>query len=303
MSSVSDSNSFSNLSTPSNSFPANNSQRESFAFDDVSNIEHCVCPICNESMISIHQLYRHLYDIHDIHIDDIDDTSTDQRDGFIQLFKKAQSTILNPLSSKAKNIANLPQMAINKLNDLDSNWLDQQSDLVTKIHWQLEGENDICSNSTCDKSLNLRNGKHNCRKCGKLFCDAHCRVPMKLNKQAHHDPDGFWCRVCDDCFQSREEGNRLEKRLEKLAKVYATQSSPENNTQGGLKPPLTMMHRRRASEQSIVKWEDDASVTSCPLCETQFGKITNRRHHCRLCGRVVCEKCSSKVSLNSTSCS
>ncbi|CAG8657374.1 11017_t:CDS:10, partial [Racocetra persica] len=322
MSSISDSNSFSNLSTPSNSFPADNSQRESFAFDDLSNIE-CVCPICNESMISILQLNRHLDDVHI-------DTSADQRDGIIQWFKKAQTTILNPLSSKTKNIANLPQIAINKLNDLDANWLDSQSDLVTKIHWQMEGENDICSNSSCDKFLNLRNGKHNCRKCGKLFCDSHCRVPMKLNKQALYDPaNGYWCRVCDDCFQSREgyldtegvvrshtttfiksrtkgierahlEGNRLEKRLEKLAKVYATNANPENNPQGGLKPPLSMMHRRRASEQSVVKWEDDASVTNCPLCDIQFGKITNRRHHCRLCGRVVCEKCSSKISLNLT---
>ncbi|CAG8646012.1 17388_t:CDS:2, partial [Acaulospora colombiana] len=63
------------------------------------------------------------------------------------------------------------------------------------------------------------------------------------------------------------EGNRLEKRLEKLAKLYATQMKPANGTQVGLKPPLTLKHRRRASEQLIVKWEEDASVTKCPLCE------------------------------------
>lgn len=332
MSSLSDSNPFTNLSASSNSFPTNNSQRESF--DDFTNIEQCLCPLCNEPMVSISQLYRHLSDSHDIHLDSLD-SSTDQKDdGFIQLLKKAQSTILNPLSSKAKNIAKLPQMAINKVNDVDSIWLDEQSDVVTKIHWQFEDDNDLCTNSTCDKSLNLRNGKYNCRKCGKLFCDSHCRLPMRLNRQALHDPvEGIWCRVCDDCFQSREgyldtegvmrshtttfikyrtkgierahlEGNRLEKRLEKLAKVYATQSSPENNSQSGLKPSLTIMHRRRASEQSIVKWEDDASVSCCPLCQSQFGKMINRRHHCRLCGRVVCEKCSSfKISLNLTNCS
>ncbi|CAG8648158.1 8090_t:CDS:2, partial [Racocetra fulgida] len=77
-------------------------------------------------------------------------------------------------------------------------------------------------------------------------------------------------------YLDTEEGNRLEKRLEKLAKVYATHANPENNPQGGLKPPLSMMHRRRASEQSIVKWEDDASVTNCPLCESQ--EIVNQTH-------------------------
>ncbi|CAG8563228.1 11987_t:CDS:2 [Gigaspora margarita] len=288
MSSLSDSNPFTNLSASSNSFPTNNSQRESF--DDFTNIEQCLCPLCNEPMVSISQLYRHLSDSHDIHLDSLD-SSTDQKDdGFIQLLKKAQSTILNPLSSKAKNIAKLPQMAINKVNDVDSIWLDEQSDVVTKIHWQFEDDNDLCTNSTCDKSLNLRNGKYNCRKCGKLYCDSHCRLPMRLNRQALHDPvEGIWCRVCDDCFQSREgyldtegierahlEGNRLEKRLEKLAKVYATQSSPENNSQSGLKPSLTIMHRRRASEQSIVKWEDDASVSCCPLCQSQ--EIVNQTH-------------------------
>ncbi|CAI2170885.1 3009_t:CDS:2 [Funneliformis geosporum] len=314
--SSSDSNSFSHLSTPSNSLPTSNSHRESLIFDEYSG----PCPACNEHMHSIDQLNRHLDDMHT--------DSIDQKDGIIKWFKNAQSTIMKPLSkTRLNNISNLPQLAINKFNEID-NGLDQHSELVTKAHWQQDGENIVCSNSTCDKSLNNRNGKHNCRKCGDFFCDDHCRLSIKLNRQAQHDPvNGYWCRVCNYCFISREnyldtegvirshtsaftkfrkkgierthlEGNRLEKRLEKLAKVYALQAKQANSTQGGLTPPLTAKHRRRASEQSIVKWEDDASVTTCPLCGTSFGMITNRKHHCRLCGRVVCEKCSSKISLN-----
>ncbi|CAG8522589.1 16423_t:CDS:10 [Funneliformis mosseae] len=300
--SSSDSNSFSNLSTPSNSLPTSNSHRESLIFDEYSGYSG-PCPACNEHMNSIDQLNRHLDDMHT-------DTSIDQKDGIINWFKNAQSNIMKPLSkTRLNNISNLPQFAMNKFNEID-NGLDQNSELVTKAHWKKDGENIVCSNSTCDKSLNIRNGKHNCR------------------KQAQHDPvNGYWCRVCNNCFISREgyldtegvirshtsafvefrkkgierthlEGNRLEKRLEKLAKVYALQVKQVNSTQGGLTPPLTAKHRRRASEQSIVKWEDDASVTNCPLCGTSFGMITNRKHHCRLCGRVVCEKCSSKISLN-----
>ncbi|KAL8293265.1 hypothetical protein RQP46_000959 [Phenoliferia psychrophenolica] len=41
------------------------------------------------------------------------------------------------------------------------------------------------------------------------------------------------------------------------------------------------------AEQTIVKWQDDASVARCPICSVSFG-LKTRRHHCRLCGRVVC---------------
>ncbi|CEQ39923.1 SPOSA6832_01500 [Sporobolomyces salmonicolor] len=41
------------------------------------------------------------------------------------------------------------------------------------------------------------------------------------------------------------------------------------------------------AEQSIVKWQDDKEATRCPICMATFG-LTTRRHHCRLCGRVVC---------------
>ncbi|KDQ60679.1 hypothetical protein JAAARDRAFT_31656 [Jaapia argillacea MUCL 33604] len=44
----------------------------------------------------------------------------------------------------------------------------------------------------------------------------------------------------------------------------------------------------RAAEQKITPWEDDASVSQCPLCTASFHPLTNRKHHCRLCGRIIC---------------
>lgn len=42
-------------------------------------------------------------------------------------------------------------------------------------------------------------------RCGKLYCDNHCKLTIKLSKQAQHDPiNGTFFRVCDDCFVSRE---------------------------------------------------------------------------------------------------
>lgn len=45
--------------------------------------------------------------------------------------------------------------------------------------------------------------------------------------------------------------------------------------------------RKRAVEQSIVKWEPDNEVKKCRICQTSFS-LSNRKHHCRLCGRIVC---------------
>ncbi|KAJ4487548.1 FYVE zinc finger-domain-containing protein [Lentinula aciculospora] len=43
-----------------------------------------------------------------------------------------------------------------------------------------------------------------------------------------------------------------------------------------------------SSEQRISPWQPDSSVARCPHCDTSFHPLSNRKHHCRLCGRVVC---------------
>lgn len=44
----------------------------------------------------------------------------------------------------------------------------------------------------------------------------------------------------------------------------------------------------RSAEQTITPWQDDASVTKCLICSVSFHPLTNRKHHCRLCGRIIC---------------
>ncbi|WWD00801.1 hypothetical protein V866_007737 [Kwoniella sp. B9012] len=45
--------------------------------------------------------------------------------------------------------------------------------------------------------------------------------------------------------------------------------------------------KKRAAEQAIVKWEDDSEVKKCRICQSSFS-LSNRKHHCRLCGRIIC---------------
>ena len=37
-------------------------------------------------------------------------------------------------------------------------------------------------------------------------------------------------------------------------------------------------------------WTDDNSVNSCYNCRDDF-TFLNRRHHCRLCGKIFCSNC------------
>lgn len=53
--------------------------------------------------------------------------------------------------------------------------------------------------------------------------------------------------------------------------------------------------KRRNHEQSIVPWINEKDVALCPGCAKSFG-ITRRKHHCRLCGGVMCAECSDLVS-------
>ena len=43
----------------------------------------------------------------------------------------------------------------------------------------------------------------------------------------------------------------------------------------------------RNKEQEIVHWCSDREAKKCPICATPFSMAV-RKHHCRLCGRVVC---------------
>nr|XP_021152289.1 rabenosyn-5 isoform X1 [Columba livia] len=77
------------------------------------------------------------------------------------------------------------------------------------------------------------------------------------------------------------EVNKLIIRLEKLT------SFDRANTESA---------KIRAIEKSVVPWVSDQDVPFCPDCGNKFS-IRNRRHHCRLCGSIMCKKCTELVSL------
>ncbi|KAH9512599.1 hypothetical protein Btru_038926 [Bulinus truncatus] len=49
--------------------------------------------------------------------------------------------------------------------------------------------------------------------------------------------------------------------------------------------------KRKAYEKAVVRWIPDSEVPACLNCARSFSILT-RRHHCRLCGGIMCDKCS-----------
>lgn len=51
------------------------------------------------------------------------------------------------------------------------------------------------------------------------------------------------------------------------------------------------VEKRKQHEKNVVNWVSDNDVKLCPSCAKSFN-ITRRRHHCRLCGGIMCHNCS-----------
>jgi len=55
--------------------------------------------------------------------------------------------------------------------------------------------------------------------------------------------------------------------------------------------------KRRAHEQAVVPWVPEDVVNLCPNCAKSFN-LTRRKHHCRLCGSIMCNDCSEYVDFD-----
>ncbi|KAA8917445.1 hypothetical protein TRICI_000394 [Trichomonascus ciferrii] len=282
-----------------------------------------MCPICEETMVTLLQLNRHLDDVHS-EVEKVDNEPL--KSWFLKKVEKAKQlqTVTSVFQTKLDLFDQDDSDSQNSSTMTHSRTPSLTDEFVTRKHWQKHG--DRCSDLLCDKLLNGRNGSVNCRQCGKLFCSEHTMYKMKLSRRAKHDPsvNGIWCRVCETCFKSRQgysdnsgtfrtltdefnklrqekldvrqlEVNRLEKRMSKLVTLL----EPYCDDSGLLNYPR--IQKRKQLERSVANWQDDNDVVACPICQNRFG-YSLRKHHCRACGKVVCAshstECSKDVQLS-----
>lgn len=238
------------------------------------------CPICNETMISLTQLNQHLDDEH-----------------------SDKSPIVPANTTKAKK--------------------NVSSATISRKHWSEATPGQVCAHKGCPVAVD-RNGIH-CRQCGLLFCRPHSVYAKKLDKSAQPDPaDGIWARVCRGCFESRPGFSdnlgllrdltfsfkkkrqthvdshrliveRLENRMVKLVLGLS-----KMDRERGLFS-YQDVQRKRIFERDLVPWENENLVPRCRICNQRFSYFL-RKHHCRICGLVVCgdmdRDCSRDVAIS-----
>lgn len=278
------------------------------------------CPICNDRMVSLSQLNRHLDDEHKT---DGPVTRLDQdvKTWFTKKVINRATDVMNDHKSlmKLDLFDNDRTFTFSTANDVTTTSIKPQID-IPNTHWKKALGNDTCHLQGCHKYLNIKNGNVNCRKCGYLFCNEHTFFKMKINAQLQYDPDqGVLVRCCLDCFKSKPDYNSTAhvRDLTLSFRNCRTVKNDERDMEvNRLETRLTkfydyflaaQLNRKVANikkfELSVVNWERDSDHSACFICLRNFSLSTMlRKHHCRLCGKIVCgsldTQCSIEVPMN-----
>lgn len=288
------------------------------------NSEKLICPICDEDMVSLIQLNRH---IDDIHTGTNTETSPQKKRPLkkmvkLDLFDDSYGFGLSDTTGEvSEGITEGPKSSL------------------TRSHWKqpAPGKPNFCSQKGCEKPLNVRTGVVNCRKCGLLFCNDHTRDRVRLSNgpskgPPQYDSFGVLARSCQNCYfdkplvklgtqvnskdltegfakirttkvaEKQSERDILQKRFIKLtnlmAENYLWHAEHRNSVFlvfNAPRPPYTP-EEYQDKEKEIVgyeNWQLDEDVSHCPLCFVKFNFLV-RKHHCRLCGTIV-----SDLAINS----
>ncbi|SCU98555.1 LAFA_0G18734g1_1 [Lachancea sp. 'fantastica'] len=273
--------------------PNSTASEDSNATPGLTKNEELACPVCNEKTVDLLQLNNHLDRTHGFAEEPDQDELLQKNDHRFDGTKHKSK----PLAAKTKFTLN-------------------------RSHWIEPHTNHSRCHKCCAK-LNRSTGHINCRKCGELFCIKHCQNVIKLNVNAEYDPrDGKWCRCCQQCAQDKPGYNdfaSFRSRTSEFKKLRSSRTEDrqlqflqlENRFvrlmngilrinaryQGSMLASFKIPMEISQLERNVVPWTPDDLAIACTSCRRQFG-LTLRKHHCRLCGKLVCDNAITKCSNN-----
>ena len=260
------------------------------------------CPICFKPFTTLAKLNEHL----------------DQDHGFQNEIESQNKTTEHiEISQRGKTSKRNSRNANNHNNKLESS-----GKLISNRHWKKFTPGSKCND--CKRQLKKSSEVRNCRKCGNIYCKRHCANVIRLNMKAEYDPkNGTWYSCCHSCYELRpgyndfggrvdltdtfsntrnkmnddkelrklQIENRLVRIIDGIIKLYIAAGD-------GVMAIMTLDYQISNLEKSITPWKDDTTALNCNICHTNF-TILQRRHHCRLCGSVVCDNkntgCSNEI--------
>lgn len=253
-----------------------------------------ICPMCNLPMKSLKKLNDHVDLIH--------------------LNKNIENNNQN-ININHKNTQNQNNIPKNQN-------LTQSSNLPIKLpvsHYKRPTKGMKCSYPTCNVKAGLKNSLVNCPKCGNLYCSNHCNILLKLNSNLEiinqFSKNGIICKCCLHCLDNFNGWNNvignlnlidktnefkkirisknnendlnnliLEKRFEKIFNWLIINYS--NLTPNSL----------NSFENDLCNWKSNNQFNKCKICNVTFNFFI-RKHHCRICGDVVCGNISKGCSM------
>ena len=191
---------------------------------------------------------------------------------------------------------------------------------IGRSQWVSDSKATHCAAPGCGVAFDMFRRKHHCRRCGLVFCGPHSAHRMRLARAPAPDESGGnaaeyreLVRVCEACFAAGTAELTREAPAERPAdrgvlvlaearevtsrertKLFALKRARHNERMASQVAPVAQawaeVRRSRDGRASSVPWIDDNCAVACKVCAKGFSPIV-RRHHCRLCGAVVCAEC------------
>ena len=103
-----------------------------------------------------------------------------------------------------------------------------------------------------------------------------------------------------------KEYRKKQAELKASQEAAAKAAAEKDEADAAEKNELKAMGRKKAKQHKLAKkksdkygvsWTADENTKACSLCHRAFS-VVRRRHHCRKCGGIFCDKCSkSKMKL------
>ena len=158
-----------------------------------------------------------------------------------------------------------------------------------------------------------------CPHCGNHYCNRHAGSPLMcamLSDSGEFDPaNGTKKRICVYCYWEKRPGYEDAKCLPTISHMDQFKAMRQSAIEK-LELNISRMDRRmqklaefddggggigsvtfREYCQRIIPWTPDDLKNECPICGTKFNAVFQRKHHCRLCGDLVCKNCSIFIPL------
>ncbi|XP_044749017.1 zinc finger FYVE domain-containing protein 1-like isoform X3 [Coccinella septempunctata] len=168
-----------------------------------------------------------------------------------------------------------------------SQWVANQ---INPSYWRPDEEIKECF--SCKIPFDNLSQKHHCRLCGEGFCDPCSLKRTPVPSQGWSGP----VRVCDECYaklnspESSQEGMSSSSSNDIIARQLGeTFISSIQTVKSILDVPKGLMK----SMARPLYWTPDDQCINCSNCNREFGPQL-LLHHCRECGKGVCDNCSLK---------